>query len=106
MKKKSYELAKIERQRKSIFTDDLKLCYVCNSRGIYKPASDLHEILYGTNRKNSMLFGYVLPLCSKCHDSFHKNRVLTELWSKKCQIYHENKYGVQDWLDKFHRNYK
>lgn len=105
MKKKSYELAKIERYRTSIFTDDLKVCYLCGLKGIVRAASDKHEILYGSNRKNSMLFGYVLPLCRTCHDSMHKNHVLTKLWCKKCQVYHEKKYGVQDWFDKFHRNY-
>ena len=106
MKKKSYGLAKLEKYRESIFTDDLKICYICNQRGIYRPASEKHEILYGSNRRNSMKYGYVLPLCRKCHDSFHKNRVLTEIWCKKCQTYHENKYGVKDWMDHFHKSYK
>lgn len=101
MKKKSYELAKLEKYRESVFTDNMQMCYVCG-----RPASSKHEILYGTNRRNSMVFGYVLPLCLNCHRSFHKNHVLTNEWAKKCQIYHEEKYGVQDWMEHFHRNYR
>ena len=106
MRKKTSKLAKLERYRESIFTDNLKECYICGLRGITRTASEKHEILGGAKRKNSMLFGYVLPLCRDCHISFTNNQVLKRLWAKRCQIYHEKKYGVQDWMDKFHRNYR
>ena len=106
MRKKRYELAKLEKYRQSIFTDDLKSCYICGLKGIYRPACDKHEILGGAKRKNSMVFGYVLPLCRDCHISFTRNYVLKKMWAKRCQIYHEKKYGVEDWMNHFHRNYR
>lgn len=105
MRKKSYELAKLEKYRESIFTDDLKICYICSQRGIIRPASEKHEILYGRNRRNSMLFGYVLPLCRDCHTTFTSNQKVKEIWGKKCQRYHEEKYGVDDWMSHFHKSY-
>ena len=39
IKKKSGRLAKLERNRHSIITDDLKHCYICGAK-----KEDLHEI--------------------------------------------------------------
>ena len=93
--------ARLERNRYSIFTDDLKTCYICG-----RPATDLHEIIYGSNRLNSMKYGFVLPLCRQHHFDFHNNHVLTRRWCKACQEYYEKKYNHKDWLDTFHKNYK
>lgn len=106
MKKKSNRLRWLEAHRWSIFTDDLKHCYTCSLKGLEIPAVDKHEILNGPNRANSMVFGYVIPLCRQCHDSFTNNHVLKCLWALKCQKYHEKKYGFQDWMDHFHKSYK
>ena len=106
MRYKSSKLAKLEKSRWSVFTDNEELCFICSLYGKESKAVNKHEILYGSNRRNSMLFGYVLPLCAKCHRAFHNNHVLTKLWSAKCQEYHEKRYGNKDWLEHFHRNYK
>lgn len=101
MSKKSKWLKQhLERNRTSIFSDDLVYCYFCG-----KPRDDIHEILYGTNRLNSMKFGFVLPLCREHHRMFHDNRQLTNEWAKKCQKWFEREYSLQDWMDIFHRNY-
>lgn len=105
LRKKSKKLAKLEKERWSIFTDNEDLCYICYMQGKEVPAVNKHEILYGSNRRNSMLYGYVLPVCAKCHRAFHDNHVLTRLWAKQCQKYHEKNYGVGSWMDTFHRNY-
>ena len=101
MKKVTGKRAKLERNRYSVFTDNLSYCYVCG-----KPRTELHEILFGSNRFNSMKYGYILPLCRKCHESFHRNRILTKKWSVKCQDHFEKKYSVKEWMETFHKNYK
>lgn len=90
----------LEQNRTSIFTDDLLYCYVCG-----KPREDLHEILYGSNRLNSIRAGYVLPLCREHHRMFHLNRELTKRWSKECQKRFEQEHTRDEWLNIFHRNY-
>ena len=107
MKKKSYELAKLENKRWSIFTNDLKMCYFCRLHGIERPAADKHEIIGGSNRRNSMRYGYVLPLCRQCHDSFTNNHRLMLEWAVNCQEHFYNTGGtLEEWLSVFHTNYK
>lgn len=100
MRYKSNELKKLEDNRFSVFTDELYKCYFCD-----KPRADLHEILYGKNRRNSMIYGYVLPLCRQHHSSFHHNHVLTKMWSAKCQEHFEKNHTREEWLSIFHMNY-
>lgn len=99
MRKKSKVLAYLENHRTSVFTDDLEHCYFCG-----RPKDDLHEILYGSNRNNSMRYGYVLPLCREHHQMFHNNHKLTEEWAKKCQKHFEKEHEIT-WTNIFHRNY-
>ena len=100
MKQKTNKLAKLEKERYSVFTSNLDKCYFCP-----KPRADLHEILYGRNRQNSMIYGYVLPLCRQHHSSFHHNHVLTKMWSAKCQEHFEQNHTREEWLSIFHKNY-
>lgn len=100
MKNKTNKLKKLEQERVSIFIDDLKLCYFCR-----KPREDLHEILYGRNRRNSMRYGFVLPLCREHHNMFHLNHQLTNIWSAKCQKYFEREHTREEWIKIFYRNY-
>jgi hypothetical protein len=105
LKKKSSLLAKLENNRISVFTEDLDYCYFFDK--CHRKREDYHEILYGSNRKNSMIYGFVLPLCREHHQMFHDNHKLTREWSKKCQEYWEKNYSTfDDWMDIFHRNYK
>lgn len=96
MKKKSNKLAKLERNRFSVFTDNLKKCYFCPNSAIEK-----HEILAGSNRQNSMRYGYVLPVCR-----FHHDRIQYDLeWKKKCQRHFEQTHTREEWISIFHKNY-
>lgn len=101
MKKKSSKLATLERNRWSVFTDNLNWCYFCG-----KPIVEKHEILYGTNRVNSMKWGYVLPLCRFHHEMFHNNHKLTLEWQIKCQDHFCKEHSLKEWLEIFHTNYK
>ena len=79
MKKKSYKLAKLERERYSVFFDDLKTCMNCGStREMTK-----HEIFEGSKRINSMKYGFVLPLCLRCHRRLQEDKEFNLKWKKK-----------------------
>lgn len=71
MKKKSTKIRNLEKNRYSIITDDLTTCFIC---GMTKEA--LHEVFYGNNRVNSMIYGCVIPLCTHCHTKIHNDLVL------------------------------
>lgn len=49
MHNKSKKLTKLERNRKSVFTDNLDICYLCGRK-----KNDLHEVYAGRNRINSI----------------------------------------------------
>lgn len=102
MKRKSYKLARLERNRFSVFYDDLGVCCYCHStRNITK-----HEILPGRNRINSMKYGFVLPLCLNCHRTLQHHNEFNRKWQKKAQKYFEEYIGTrEDWLSIFRKNY-
>lgn len=103
MKKKSKELARLEKNRKSVFYEDLSKCMYCGSS--YEMTK--HEIYEGRNRKNSMIYGFVLPLCLNCHRNLQNNHEFYTKWKIKAQEYFENNIGTHDdFIRIFRRNYK
>lgn len=102
MKKKSKDLSRLERNRYSVFYE-LDSCMNCGStRHLTK-----HEIFEGRNRKNSMIYGFVLPLCLECHRKLQENKELNDHWKKKAQDYFEEHIGThEDFMGIFRRNYK
>ena len=102
MKQKSSKLAKLERSRFSIFTDDLDTCMFCGLS-----ATDLNEIFRGRNRRNSMKYGAVQPLCRKCHSKITNNTELENKWKIKGQkrVMEYYKMSIEEFIDIFHRNY-
>ena len=64
MKKKTAKLARIERKRYSIMTEDLKHCFICGCAPV-----DIHEVYGGANRRASMENGFCLPLCRRHHQT-------------------------------------
>lgn len=101
MKNKSNKLAKLERNRKSVFTNNMDKCYLCSNK-----RTDIHEIFRGRNRKNSMIYGFVLPLCRECHSTKAETINFEEFWHRKAQIYFEEHLGTrEDFIKVFRRNY-
>jgi hypothetical protein len=102
MKKKSSKLAKLERNRFSVFCPELDTCYVCGSN--YQMTK--HEIFEGRNRINSMKYGFVLPMCYKCHSELQESKAFNDFWKKKSQRYFEKHFGTrEDFISIFRRNY-
>ena len=104
MKNKSNKLAKLERNRKSVFTDDLEHCYICGRK-----KEHIHEIIYGKNRLNSIKYNFVIPLCANHHtgkDGIHFSKELDLYYKRLCQIYFENNLGDRtDFIKIFGRSY-
>jgi hypothetical protein len=93
----------LERKRFSILTDDLTHCYVCT-----RPKQQLHEVFYGKNRKNSMIYGCVVPLCYECHEGnngVHHNPDLNLKLRKECQKRFNKVYPDLDFISIFYENY-
>lgn len=102
MKKKSSKLKKLEKNRYSVFFDSLGMC--CNCGSMVQLTK--HEIFEGRNRKNSMKYGFVLPLCLSCHQKLQENSDFSDKWHKKAQKYFEENYGTrEEFLEIFRRNY-
>lgn len=101
MHNKSKKLTKLEKNRKSVFTDDLEHCYLCG-----KKKNDLHEVYGGRNRINSIKFNFVLPLCRECHSNNQNNAVFNDYWHKQGQLYWEEFIGTrEEFIKVFKRNY-
>jgi len=101
MKNKSNKLAKLERKRKSVFTDNDR-CMVCKST--YQLT--WNEIYRGRNRTNSMKYGFCLRMCLNCHREYQEDANFNELWHKTAQRYFEEYYGTRDeFISIFRRNY-
>ena len=108
MKVKSNKLAKLERDRFSLFTDDLEHCIICGKSPVNK-----HEIFYGSgNRQKSMKYGLVIPLCTCEHHNqieckgIHFDTELQDEWRKKGQALFEETYPDLNFIEIFGRNYK
>lgn len=102
MKKKTSKLRKLERNRYSVFYESLSMCMSCGS--MYQISK--HEIFPGRNRKNSMKYGFVLPLCVSCHNKLQENTDFNNKWQKHSQKYFEEHYGTREqFLEIFRRNY-
>ena len=101
MKKKSSKLAKLERKRFSVFYELDKCCYCSSTYQLTK-----HEIFEGRNRINSMKYGFVLPLCLKCHRELQEDIEFDLKWKQKAQKYFEENIGTrEEFISIFRRNY-
>lgn len=102
MKKKTSKLRKLEKNRYSVFYETLGMC--CNCGSMYQITK--HEIFEGRNRKNSMKYGFVIPLCLSCHQRLQEDVDFNYKWKVKSQQYFESNYGTkEEFIEIFRRNY-
>lgn len=103
MKKKTSKLRKLEKERYSVFYEDLSTCMYCGK--VWQMTK--HEIFEGRNRQNSMKYGFVLPLCVNCHRKLQEDLEFDNKWKIKAQTYFEENIGSrEDFIKIFRRNYK
>lgn len=100
IKTRTYKLAKAEKNRFSIFTNDLDHCILCG-----KKKDNLHEVFFGRNRLLSIKYGIVIPLCIECHREIHKNKELQDVWHKKGQVLFDETYPELNFVKIFGINY-
>ena len=101
MHNKSKKLTKLEKNRKSVFTEDLDYCYLCGRK-----KNDLHEVYAGRNRINSIKYGFVLPICRECHSLNQNNPFFNDYWHKQGQLYWEEFISSrEEFIKVFRRNY-
>lgn len=100
IKQRTNTLARLERKRTSLFTLNLEYCYLCG-----KKKEHLHEVVFGKNRKNSMKYGLVLPLCKNCHKLMHKDSNLQFEYKQKGQALFNKTYPDLDFVKIFRENY-
>lgn len=102
MKNKSNKLAKLERNRFSVFTNNKDECFICKST--YQLT--WHEIFAGRNRRNSMEDGFCLRLCLHCHEKKQEDIYFNDFWHKKAQMYYEEFIGSREqFLSRYRKNY-
>lgn len=101
MKKRTSKIAKLEKERTSILTDNLECCILCG-----KPKDHLHEVYYGKNRIMSMKYKCVVPLCFNCHYLVHNNHNVDIKLKTKMQDFFEKEYPNLNFLEIFGKNYK
>lgn len=98
MIKKSSKLAKLERDRYSIFTEKWGICYYCHTN---KGEMDKHEVYGGSNRQRSMKYGLVVPLCRKCHS----NELVIKDLRKWCQKEYEKTHSREEFIKIIGKSY-
>jgi len=108
IKLKSNKLAKIERNRFSLFTSNLDKCIICGKFPVNK-----HEIFFGNGKRQlSIEYGLVIPLCTEEHHNqikqkgIHFDSKLKEEWQIKGQKKFEEVYPNLNFLEIFGKNYK
>ena len=102
MKYKSNKLRNLEKNRFSVFYEDLSCCCHCGST--YQITK--HEIFEGRNRRNSMIYGFVLPLCLRCHRNLQEDKEFNNKWKQASQRYFEDNIGSrEEFIKTFGKNY-
>lgn len=81
---------------KSVFTSDMNHCYFTGT-----PNCHIHHIFYGSRRKVSEIYGFVIPLSADLHvngkESVHENpnAGLDLLLKQMAQTYYEKNLGTR-----------
>lgn len=99
IKKKSSKLAKLERNRYSIITYNLDICYICKSH----KKDHLDEVFGGRNRQTSMKYGMVIPICFKCHRKLTDNPLLKKGIQEEAKQKFIKKYSEEKFIKEFGR---
>lgn len=96
------KVKKLERNRFSILTDNLDMCYLCGRR-----KQHLHEVFFGRNRQLSMKYGCVVPLCFSCHEKVHNDYATDLKLKQECQKRYMKYYEVDEeaFIKTFRTNY-
>ena len=87
----------LAKRLKSVFTEDMEHCYFTDA-----PYPHIHHIFYGSRRKLSEKYGFVIPLAPYLHEfekwSVHDNpnAGLDLKLKRMAQTYFEEHYGSRE----------
>lgn len=87
----------LAKRLKSVFTEDMEHCYFTGA-----PYPHIHHIFYGSRRKLSEKYGFVIPLAPYLHEfekgSVHDlpNAELDLKLKRMAQTYYEEHYGSRE----------
>lgn len=96
IKQKSKKLAKLEKDRFSILTDNLEKCYFCRNKKM-----ELHEAFRGRNRQKSMKWGLVVPICHKCHSKITTDKEFSKTLEQIAKTVFVKKYSEEKFIEEF-----
>jgi hypothetical protein len=96
IKKKSSKLAKAERNRFSILTENMEKCYFCNNK-----KHELHEVFRGRNRQKCMKWGLVVPICLKHHRQITDDKEFSKVLEEIARAKFIKLYGEEKFLEEF-----
>lgn len=90
----------LEKNRKSILTDNLDYCIECG-----KPKVNIHEVYEGSYRRRSMENDMCIPLCFEHHKQIHNDYQFALKYKKMCQSKFEETHSREEFLKLFIKNY-
>ena len=101
IKKKSYKLAKAEKNRFSIIQDNMSICFFCG-----RQAQSIHELIGGINRQTSIKYGLCVGACLRCHRILEDNEKIKQKYQVLGQDTFEKKYSHELFMQEFKMNYR
>ena len=96
IKKKSTKLAKAEKNRFSILTNNLEKCFFCELK-----KEDFHEVFRGRNRQKSIKWGLVIPICRIHHREITDNKEFSKVLEDISKEKFIEKYGLEKFIEEF-----
>ena len=91
--------------KKSILTDDMGKCYMCGRT----MCIEIHHIFGGYRRKISTQNGFVVPLCTSCHNvppnGVHFNKERLRLLQEDCERKFLETHSFREWMSLMGRNF-
>lgn len=97
LRKKSRKMAKMERNRESIITDNMDRCFICGGK-----KCDTHEIFGGCNRQKSIEHKLVIPICRLEHSNIKNyEEWLHRLGQKKFEETHSRAEFIKEFGKSF-----
>ena len=99
---KSAKLARLERNRFSVFTNDRNKCMLCpNTKNL-----TWHECFAGSNRQKSMQYGFCLRMCMNCHQKHQHDKKFNDYWHNRCREYWLDNIGtLEEFIKVFGKSY-
>lgn len=101
MKKRTYKLAKAEKNRFSILYPDLNKCCICGS----SKSVEINEIFEGSYRSLSIKYGMITPFCQLHHNAFHNDRLMNLYYKAMFQKEFEKTHSQEEFIKIFKKNY-